>query len=77
MRRLQRDPELVKLSAAGPQAGASPKAAWGWGFEDRTPLRGHVCAGFALPSLQGSVGAGGVLLNGRMLVLGLRAGHTI
>lgn len=60
-----------------PRQEPTPKGSWGWGFEDRAPFRGRVCAVFALPSLQGSVGAGGVLLNGGMPVLWLRAGHRI
>lgn len=50
MERLQRRPELGKLAAAGPQAGASSKAAWGWGLGDRAPFRGQHC-GVLLPFL--------------------------
>lgn len=59
-----------------PRQEPTPKVSWGWGFEDRAPFQGQVCAVFALPSLQGSVRAGGVLLNGRMPVLRLRTCRT-
>lgn len=37
-RRLQRGPEQGESPAAGPQAGADPKAAWGWGFRSGIPF---------------------------------------